>query len=282
MGAEAGDDNCIEPDNKHMYKDIEEPIYKGETDENGLPHGDGTMDYVHSEHSCWLGYSIAPKRYIGKWCHGVKSGWGTMEYYVDGSYRCVKYTGNWENDMPKGKGELRATLADGTDNSHLHECIADSREGWGVEIIDGVEIGCPWKGDRKNGQGICSLGYGKAFRGVWTDDVLDYRSCTLAECDTTETLVVEVYGDTEELSVVALVPAKEGEYAADNVLVIHSEDNETNLPLITIDKVDSGVVTFTCGDAVGTIAVGQSTTLMVCGGEHNSERVCKMVITFNK
>lgn len=234
--------------------------YTGETDENGLPHGEGTMDYAHSEHTLWLGYSIAPKRYTGQWCHGVKSGWGTMEYYFDGEYRCVKYTGNWTDDVPNGKGELRVTLANGTDNSHLHEFRAGSREDWGLEIVNGVDTGCYWKDDRKNGRGICSLGYKKAFRGTWTDDVLDYSSCTLAEEDTTKTLVVEVSGTAIDKSFVALVPAKVGEYTTDNVIVLCPEGGVVdNMPLVTIVKVESDEVTFACGEALSTISVGQST-----------------------
>ena len=277
MGAEAGDDNCIEPDNKHMYKDIEEPIYKGETDENGLPHGDGTMDYAHGEYSHWLGYSIAPKSYRGQWCHGVKSGWGVMEYYFDGEYRRVRYAGNWADDTPNGKGELRVTLANGTDNSHVHVFEHGKREDWGVEIVDDVEIGCYWKSDRKNGRGICSLGYKKVFRGVWTDDVLDYSSCILAECDTTQTLVVELYCEASEQCIVALIPAKEGEYTTDNVLVIYSAGSVEAEPLLTIVKVEDGVVTYTCGDTLATISVGESATATI-----DSEGYIRRVnITFN-
>ena len=218
-GAQAGDSMCTEAYNAHLNEDTVETIYEGETDENGLPHGEGTMDYAHGEYSHWLGYSIAPKSYRGQWCHGVKSGWGVMEYYFDGEYRRVRYAGNWADDTPNGKGELRVTLANGTDNSHVHVFEHGKREDWGVEIVDDVEIGCYWKSDRKNGRGICSLGYKKVFRGVWTDDVLDYSSCILAECDTTQTLVVELYCEASEQSIVALIPAKEGEYTTDNVLV---------------------------------------------------------------
>ena len=276
-GAQAGDSMCAEAYNAHLNEDTVETIYEGETDENGLPHGEGTMDYAHGEYSHWLGYSIAPKSYRGEWCHGVKSGWGVMEYYFDGEYRRVRYAGNWADDTPNGKGEVRVTLANGTDNSQVHVYEHGKREHWGVENEDDVEIGCYWKSDRKNGRGICSLGYKKVFRGVWTDDVLDYSSCILVECDTTQTLVVELYCDASEQSIVALIPAKEGEYTTDNVLVIYSTGSVEAEPLLTIVKVEDGVVTYTCGDTLATISVGESATATI-----DSEGFIRRVnITFN-
>ena len=95
-----------------------------------------------------------------------------------GDYEKMTYFGRWADDMPNGRGEVRIERPKGDDNSHLHEFVNGKREGWGVEIVDGVEIGCTWKDDRKNGRGICSMGYQKGFRGEWVDDVLIPESVT--------------------------------------------------------------------------------------------------------
>ena len=66
--------------------------YKGETDENGLPHGQGKMKYASKNGCYWLGYAdydVAPKRYEGEWCHGVRSGKGKMVFEAQG---CSHYS----------------------------------------------------------------------------------------------------------------------------------------------------------------------------------------------
>ena len=58
--------------------------YKGETDENGLPHGKGTMKYEKRVTFAWfwlMDDSIAPKRYEGQWEHGVRCGEGKMTFW---------------------------------------------------------------------------------------------------------------------------------------------------------------------------------------------------------
>lgn len=177
-GTEQGDELCADAYNDHYRDSIESDIYEGETDEDGLPHGLGKMDYAHTAHSNWLGYSVAPKRYVGQWYHGVKCGEGKMFYFIEGGYEKMTYFGRWADDLPNGRGEVRVERPKGDDNSHLHEFVGGKREGWGVEIVDGVEIGCTWKADRKNGRGICSMGYQKSFRGEWVDDVLIPESVT--------------------------------------------------------------------------------------------------------
>ena len=56
-GAQAGDSMCTEAYNAHLNEDTVETIYEGETDENGLPHGEGlwTMPTV----SIAIGLDIA-------------------------------------------------------------------------------------------------------------------------------------------------------------------------------------------------------------------------------
>ena len=176
MGAEAGDDNCVEPYNEHLYEDTEEPIYEGETDENGLPHGKGVMYYPKTELKEWCGIKVAPKCYEGQWCHGVKSGKGKMLYFAEDMWSRVSYTGDWKNDMPEGTGQLCECFIDvkkqTLEETYRYEgdWVAGSREGFGVETLkDKRTIMCYWVSDRKQGEGLMQRPDGKSFRGVWDE-----------------------------------------------------------------------------------------------------------------
>mmetsp|Transcript_11332 Transcript_11332/g.36129 ORF Transcript_11332/g.36129 Transcript_11332/m.36129 type:complete len:358 (+) Transcript_11332:551-1624(+) len=83
--------------------------YEGEF-QNGVFHGHGT-------YTC-----IDGREYVGNWCHGRRSGEGTMvlcpvsergdhnRRYIgglNGLYRPLKYTGAWVNGKRMGPGELR-------------------------------------------------------------------------------------------------------------------------------------------------------------------------------
>lgn len=186
MGAEAGDDNCVEPYNEHLYEDTEEPIYEGETDENGLPHGQGVVYYPKGELESWCGFMVAPKCYEGQWCHGVKSGKGKMLYFVEDMWSSVSYIGDWKGDMPEGTGRLcegfidvqARTLVDRY--SYEGDWVAGVREGFGVESSkDKCTTMCYWVSGIKQGGGLMQTPDGRSIRGIWKDDNLDKSSCYL-------------------------------------------------------------------------------------------------------
>ncbi len=185
-GAEAGDDKCIEPYNEHLYEDTEECIYEGETDENGLPHGQGVMYYPKAELSLWCGFKVAPKCYEGQWCHGVKSGKGKMFYFVEDMWSSVSYTGDWKDDVPEGTGRLCESFRDVQARtlvdrySYEGDWVAGAREGFGVESLkDQTSYAGYWKGGKKYGKGLMQTPDGRSVRGIWKDDNLDKSSCYL-------------------------------------------------------------------------------------------------------
>ena len=186
MGAEAGDDNCVEPYNEHLYEDTEEIIYEGETDENGLPHGQGVMYYPRTELKEWCGFKVAPKCYEGQWCHGVKSGKGKMLYFVEDMWSSVSYIGDWKDDMPEGTGRLCESFRDVQARtfvdtySYEGDWVAGVREGFGVESLkDKCTTMCYWVSGIKQGGGLMQTPDGRSIRGVWKDDYLDKSSCYL-------------------------------------------------------------------------------------------------------
>ena len=185
-GAEADDDKCIEPYNEHLNEDTEECIYEGETDENGLPHGQGVMYYPKAELSLWCGFKVAPKCYVGEWYHGVKSGKGKMFYYTEYKSNRISYTGDWKGDVPEGTGRLCESFRDVQARtlvdrySYEGDWVAGVREGFGVESLkDQTSYAGYWKGGKKYGKGLMQTANGKSFRGIWKDDNLDKSSCYL-------------------------------------------------------------------------------------------------------
>lgn len=188
MGADAGDDKCVEPYNEHLHEDTKEPIYDGETDENGQPHGQGVMYYPKEELKLWCGFKVAPKCYEGQWCHGVKSGKGRMLYYTEHKWDRISYTGNWKNDMPEGTGRgckhFRSEIEREFVEKYSYEgdWVAGVREGFGIENLeDKSTIATYWKEDKKQGKGIICTPDGKSFQGVWEADELNMSSCTMEE-----------------------------------------------------------------------------------------------------
>lgn len=185
-GVEAGDDNCVEPYNEHLYEDTEEIIYEGETDENGLPHGQGVIYYPKGELESWCGFKVAPKCYDGQWCHGVKSGQGKMLYFVEDMWSSVRYIGGWKDDMPEGTGRLCESFRDVQARtlvdrySYEGDWVAGVREGFGIESSkDKCTTMCYWVSGMKQGGGLMQTPDGRSIRGIWKDDNLDKSSCYL-------------------------------------------------------------------------------------------------------
>ena len=305
MGAEAGDDNCIAPYNEHLNEDTEEPIYEGETDENGLPHGEGVMYYPKTELKEWCGFKVAPKCYEGQWCHGVKSGKGKMLYFAEDMWSSVSYTGDWKNDMPEGTGRLCECFIDvkkqTLEETYRYEgdWVAGSREGFGVETLkDKRTIMCYWVSDIKQGGGLIQTPDGRSFRGVWEKGGLDKSSCYL-EGEPSLNITVSHSGLDYYRTAMYLIPCKRGSYQfADGVELMSHPGFKDSESLIDILGVEDGVVRYSVGEAYsdnnepieGTIAVEQSVqhrsaveaTATIYGDDHDYEIVREIEIKYNK
>ena len=272
-GAQAGDSMCVEAYNEHLNEDIKEPIYEGETDQNGLPHGQGVMYYPKTRLKSWCKLKVAPKCYDGQWCHGVKSGKGQMLYYTDNWWSHICYIGSWNNDMPEGTGRLYKSFRDVAEHTLVQifcyegDWVAGIREGFGVEYLkDDSNFSGYWRGGKRHGKGILSMSDGKTFRGVWKRGKLDGKSCTL---DGVQSLEITLHhsGFAYHYDAKYLLGCQVGSYQiADGVEMMSDGNFDDEEPLIEILAIEDGVVRYRVDGKYsdenspieGTIAEGQS------------------------
>ena len=245
--------------------------YKGETDENGLPHGSGKMKYEKRMTKYWLGYSdhsVAPKSYTGEWCHGVKSGEGKMTFYADDCQH-YSYTGTWADNLPEGSGVLRVIDARNCESNTPCNFVEGWREGRNTTIEFGKIYDCQWREGLKQGEGICTLEDGRQYKGEWEDDKLQLESCSYVEAKDIPTLIVEIRheGFDYRRRLVALVEGTEGEYIIGDVLPIVQDKGFSNEELlVTILGLEGGALKYRVEahysdndtPVYGVISVGQS------------------------
>lgn len=171
-------------------------LYEGEVDEQGLPHGCGVMKYKKQPYETWLETQVSYRKYKGHWNHGVKSGKGDMEYYMNG-HGGIEYSGNWENDLPNGKGKV-SKCGSVTSMTYNGEWKDGVRHGFGKYTLRWDKGTFPpqryegeWKDDKRCGKGICY--YGKheenVYEGDWLNDMHDgqgvwkYENGDVVECE---------------------------------------------------------------------------------------------------
>lgn len=244
--------------------------YKGEVDENGLPHGEGTMKYAPKSTVYWLGYAdyaVAPKLYQGQWCHGVRCGEGKMTFYTSDCQH-YSYTGQWAAGLPEGSGTIRIINERGKESITPCHFVAGLREGRNTVVEFGKRLECDYKDGLKSGEGICTLEDGRQFKSVWEDDRMQVERCSFVETTQAPTLLIEVKhaGFDYSRRVIALVEGAVGEHTIDSVLpIVRDKGFDDKMGLITILEAANGVIKYSV-DAiysesnsviVGTISVGE-------------------------
>lgn len=248
--------------------------YRGETDENGLPHGQGKMKYASKNGCYWLGYAdydVAPKSYEGQWCHGVRNGKGKMVFAADGCSH-YSYDGEWVNGLPEGSGVIRVIPKGCKERIAPCNFVAGLREGLNTIFEFGKIIECECKAGLMEGPGICTLPKGKQFKGVWHNDNLDLDSCDFIEPKQSPKLIVtlEHSGCQYSRRVVALVEARVGVCSiTDGLTVLKDDGFKRTEPLVEVLSVENGVVkyrvdgTYSKNNTVqeGTIAPGEKIQL---------------------
>jgi len=117
--------------------------YKGDLDENGLPHGKG-------EAICTRGHN-----YHGQWSHGKMHGLG-IYYYPSGTF----YMGQFENNRFNGDGFYLSARKKSKKNAN-YKCS-------GYPICISYEG--QWVNDKRHGKGKSTLGNGGSFDGIWSND----------------------------------------------------------------------------------------------------------------
>lgn len=171
-------------------------IYEGEVDEQGLPHGFGTMKYEKRQYENWVESQVSYKKYSGQWKHGVKSGQGKMEYYKNG-HGVIEYSGNWDNDLPNGNGKL-TKYSDVTNMTYHGEWKDGLRHGFGKYSLSWDKGTFPpekyegeWKEDKRCGKGKCCYGRNdeNVYEGEWLNDmrhghgIWKYENGDVVECE---------------------------------------------------------------------------------------------------
>lgn len=277
--------------------------YKGEVDENGLPHGEGTMKYAPKITVYWLGYSdyaVAPKFYQGQWCHGVRCGEGKMTFYTSDCQH-YSYTGQWAAGLPEGSGTIRIINERGKESVTPCHFVAGLREGRNTVVEFGKTIECEWKAGVKEGAGICTMPNGQQFRGVWHNDNLEIEKCDFMESTESPTLIVTLYfqGFDYRRRVVALVVGSCGEHTiGDSLPILCDKGFKDSEPLIEILGVENGVVEYIVDGIysdnramqVGRVAPGETVkhayrkkaTATIYDEDHDYEIVREIEIRYNK
>lgn len=208
-GMEAGDERCRQLFMEHkdeMIVDIKKIVfengdrYKGDVNEDGLPHGTGHMDY-----NC-NGYYA---HYDGQWVNGERSGKGHYHRSSKGGGAChiYDYKGDWLHDKEHGQGVARESDETGVHLSTVTEIYTGGfregkRHGHGViekdnfdgnftdgqdrfegNFVDGKTMGHGImeyaNGDRFEGEfdgylmpqghGVYTFRSGLSFQGEWKD-----------------------------------------------------------------------------------------------------------------
>jgi len=171
-------------------------VYVGHFNENGVPHGHGTLTYddesvyegewVHNSlngrgkmtysdgdvyEGEWLnnrmhGRGIIMYKdigvYEGDWQNGLRNGRGTITYY-DGHV----YEGEWADDKKNGRGEM--TYANG--DVYEGEWADDKKNGRGeMTYANGDVYEGQWANDKKNGRGEMTYANGDVYEGQWAND----------------------------------------------------------------------------------------------------------------
>lgn len=186
---------------KHQFTSPNGDRYVGSVDENGLPHGTGTMIYAERPYVSWMESQVAFRSYKGEWQHGKRSGMGRMEYQANGN-GSTEYRGQWCDDLPHGQGvfehhgnvtstryegEWRAGVrhGQGTYSNHwdkgtfaAEEYVGswenDQRCGWGTSTRrtarGPVQYIGEWRGDLRHGTGTLLYANGDRYEGAWEKD----------------------------------------------------------------------------------------------------------------
>lgn len=200
------DEVIPDPEDPQEFTTEEGDGYVGDIDEEGLPHGSGSMTYgVDCSPILILGEKMRPQTYTGMFEHGARSGYGMMDFVVSGKgLYSFTYRGQWKEDLPDGKGKAekygntttetyegqwKAGLRHGQGSYYLHwdkgtlpteqydgEWVEDKKEGRGTCSYAHPYPSSPkeyykgeWKGGKRCGHGTWESPDGSVFEGEWRD-----------------------------------------------------------------------------------------------------------------
>lgn len=231
-GMEQGDEECARLYEEHrmelipedaIEKDFEEGKYTGALNDNGLPHGNGHMEYKLNGYwgdyygewrdgkRCGKGkYSECSKgggarhsyEYIGEWLDNKEHGQG-MSTKVDEtgihlSSITEKYTGEFRKGNRNGHGVLLKSSYDGEFSGAPNRFEGEFQNGGlcgqgTCQYANGDFYEGEFIGNRKHGHGIYTYADGLVIEGNWDYDNLDYNNFRCKPEPKTPVCVITTY-----------------------------------------------------------------------------------------
>ena len=231
-GMELGDEECKRLYEEHKMEIIpensketvlKEGKYTGEVNKDGLPHGNGHMEYKLNGYwgdyygewrdgkRCGKGkYSQCSKgggarhsyEYIGEWLDDKEHGQGKSkkvdETGIHLSSITTVYTGEFKDGEGNGKGVLLKSSYDGEfsglDDRFEGEFQHGGLCGHGIcHYHNGDVYEGEFRGNRKDGHGIYTYANGLVIEGDWDFDKLVYDSFQCKPASKTPTCIISTY-----------------------------------------------------------------------------------------
>ena len=152
-------------------------VYEGHFNENGVPHGGGTLTYEDGAvyKGEWVndmprGHGVmtfaSGNVYDGGWVDNEMSGRGVMTFP---SGRV--YDGEWSNSACNGHGKM--TYADESESVYEGNWLDNLKHGEGKMTYNGRVYKGNWRNDERNGEGELTYPDGQKYKGEWLNDKMN-------------------------------------------------------------------------------------------------------------
>ena len=260
-GMNQGDEECkrlyeehkmeVTPENAEE-KEFKEGKYTGSLNADGLPHGNGHMEYKLNGYwgdyygewrngkRCGKGkYNQCNKagaarhsyEYIGEWLDDKEHGQGVStnvdEVGVHLSSITEKFTGEFRDGKPNGHGVLLKSSYDGEFSGEPNRFEGEFENGGlcgqgTCQYANGDFYEGEFLGNRKHGQGVYTYADGLKIEGKWDYDELDYDSFKCSPASKTPTCIISTYDKGFDYSQEAsfLVMTKKGEIKNSDAILL--------------------------------------------------------------
>lgn len=260
-----------------VKKGFKEGTYTGQLNEQGLPHGNGHMDYkLNGYWGDYYGEWRDGKRcgkgkykqfnkagaarhsyeYIGEWLDDKEHGQGKStkvdEVGIHLSSITEEYTGEFRDGKGNGQGVLLKSSYDG-EFSGASDCFEGEFQNGGLcghgtcHYANGNVYEGEFVGNRKHGHGVYTYADGLVIEGNWDYDELDYDSFQCKPASKTPTCVISTFDKGFDFSHGAtfLVMTKVGDIKnSDAILLKQGYRFDPDETLIKVIEINGDSVTY--------------------------------------
>lgn len=285
-GMNQGDEECARLYEEHKMevipenaeeKTFKEGTYTGTLNADGLPHGNGHMDYkLNGYWGDYYGEWLNGKRcgkgkykqmnkagaarhsyeYIGEWLDDKEHGQGVStkidEVGIHLSSITEKYTGEFRDGKPNGHGVLLKSSYDGEFSGASDRFEGDFQCGGlcgpGIcHYANGDVYEGEFLGNRKHGHGIYTYANGLKIEGKWNYNELDYGSFQCIPAAKTPTCIISTHHKGFDYSYGAsfLVMTKKGNIKNEDAILLQQGYRfDPNEVLIKVLEITDDSVTY--------------------------------------